>query len=279
MLLVCSGEDSYRAIEKARDLEAAFKLKYDPTGSAIDRLTPGKEGVDALLSGLATSSLFSPRRFIRVDGLLTSCPSAKAKALVSSLERDVDSTIVVTVEEGELTQKALKGYARLSKFHHYEFAPLSPAPFLKWATEFSSKQAVTDRRIIQAIADASRGNTWAFVNELMKVRVGGELVTSTGNEPSVYDVIDQFLTSRPDRWTRLRRFDNADEVTAKVVNQARSLVLVQSGHTTGIHPYVAQKLSRMHVDDPTLAFNKLATVFVWSRTSQASADESLDVLG
>ena len=279
MLLVFSREHSYRALEKARELEAAFKLKYDPMGSAVERLPTGKEGVDALLSSLAASSLFSPRRFIRVDGLLTSCPSAKAKALVQSLERDVDSTIVVTVEEGELTQKVLKGYSSLSKYHHYEFVLLHPVAFLKWATEFASKQGVTDQRMVQAIADASQGNTWTFVNELMKCRAGGELASASGKEPSVYDVIDRFLMSKPDRWSTFRLFDDANAVLATVVNQARSLVLVSSGHTTGIHPYVAQKLSRMHVDDPSLAYKKLATAFVWSRTSVASADESIEILG
>lgn len=279
MLLVCSGEDSYRSLEKTRELEAAFKTKYDPTGSAVDRLPSGKEGVEALLSALATSSLFAPRRFFRVDGLLSFCPKEKQKALIQSLERDVDATIVVTAEEGELAQKILKPFAELPKFHHYDHASLSPTLFLKWAMDYAVKRGITDRRSVQAFATATQGDTWTFVNEFQKWRAGGELVTTTGKEPTAYDVIDKLFQSSHDRWSILRRFDDANEVMAKIVNQTRSLVLVQSGLAQGVHPYVAQKLSRMKVADPSERYASLATAFAWSRTGQASAEESIEILG
>lgn len=279
MLLVCSGDDSYRALEKARDLEAAFKLKYDPSGSAIDHLRSGKDGVDALLSALATSSLFAPRRFFRIDGLLSSCPKDKQKALVQSLERDADATIVVTVEEGELAEKVLKPFKSLPKFNQYDFPPLSPAQFQKWCADFAAKQGVKDARAVRLIADASQGDTWLFVNEFQKWKAGGEVAAATGKEPSVYDAIDRLLMSSPDRWTTLRRFDDANAVTATMVNQARSLVLARSGQASGLHPYVAQKLSRMSVADPSSVYIRLATAFAWSRTGQASAEEAVDVLG
>ncbi|HWQ99979.1 MAG TPA: hypothetical protein VN397_04000 [Candidatus Methylomirabilis sp.] len=279
MLLVCSGEDSYRALEKARELEAAFKLKYDPAGSAVDRLAFGKEGVDALLSSLAAASLFAPRRFFRVDGLLSSCSKDKQKALVKSLERDVDSTIVVTVEEGELSQKIVKPFECLQKFKQYEHAPLSPALFLTWATQYAAKYGMTDTQIVRSLAAFAQGDTWLFVNEFHKCLAGGELNALQGKEPTVYDVIDLFLQSRADRWSALRRFDDVNAVIAMIVHQARSLTLVQAGFSTGIHPYVAQKLVRMRITDAPSRYADVATAFVWARTGNTNADESVGVFG
>ncbi len=279
MLLVCSGDDTYRSLERAHELEAAFRSKYDPSGSSVDRLPSGKEGVGALLSALAAASLFAPRRFLRVDGLLTSVPKDRLAAVVQSLERDVEATIVVTVEEGELAEKVLKPFKSLPKFNQYDFPPLPPTQFQKWCADFAAKQSVKDARAVKLIADASQGDTWLFVNEFQKWKAGGEIAVASGKEPSVYDAIDQLLMSRLDSWTTLRRFDDANAVTATMVNQARSLVLAQSGCTTGIHPYVAQKLSRMKVADAPAVYAKLATAFAWSRTGQASAEEAVDVLG
>ena len=176
------------------------------------------------MSALAAASLFAPRRFLRVDGLLTSVPKDRLAAVVQSLERDVEATIVVTVEEGELAEKVLKPFKSLPKFNQYDFPPLPPTQFQKWCADFAAKQSVKDARAVKLIADASQGDTWLFVNEFQKWKAGGEIAVASGKEPSVYDAIDQLLMSRLDRWTTLRRFDDANAVTATMVNQARSLV-------------------------------------------------------
>lgn len=288
MLILCSGEDSYRALEKARELEAAFKQKYDPTGSSVDRLPSGKEGVEALLVAATGSSLFSTRKFFRVDGILSSCPKGRLDALLKTLDRDVENTIIVTVEEGEATPKSLKPFAALQKFIHYPFASQGPAAFLKWGQEFAKKQGVSDISIVKALADSAGGDSWIFVNELAKWRAGGRPLTTHdaslgmangGREVTVYDVIDRLLTGRADRWSSVRMFDDANAVMASAVTQARALLLVRSGYTTGIHPYVAQKFSRMRDGDAADVYVRLATAFAWSRTGRANADEVVDVLG
>jgi hypothetical protein len=284
MLILCSGEDSYRALEKARELEAAFKQKYDPSGAAVDRLPSGKEGVEALLVAATGGSLFSSRRFFRVDGVISSCPKGRLDALVKTLERDVENTIVVTVEEGEATPKLLKPFTSLQKFIHYPFAPQPPAAFLKWATDHAKKQGVSDVSAVKKIADTSLGDSWVFVNELNKWRAGSGSLAALGmtngtSEVTVYDVIDRLLARRTDRWSAVRSFDDANAVVASLITQARSWVLVRSGQTAGVHPYVAQKLARLQSGDPAETYVRLATAFAWSRTGRANADEALDVMG
>lgn len=284
MLILCSGEDSYRALEKARELEVAFKQKYDPTGSAVDRLPSGKEGVEALLVAATGSSLFSTRKFFRVDGILSSCPKGRLDALLKTLDRDVENTIIVTVEEGEATPKLLKPFAALQKFIHYPFALQGPVAFLKWATDHAQKQGVSDISAIKKIADSAGGDSWVFVNELMKWKSfathdASLRMTAGAGDVSVYDVIDRLLARRNDRWSSVRVFDDANAVMASAVTQARALLLVRSGYTAGIHPYVAQKFSRMRDGDPVDAYVRLATAFAWSRTGKANAEEVVDVFG
>jgi hypothetical protein len=281
MLILCSGEDSYRALEKARELEAAFKQKYDPSGSAVDRLPSGKEGVEALLVSATGGSLFASRRYFRVDNLLSSCPKGRLDALVKTLERDVENTIVVTVEEGEIAEKNLKPYASLQKFIHYRFSAQSPALFLKWAQDHAVKQGVSDVSAIKKIVENSLGDSWVFVNELAKWRAGAQVADGSKmtSEVTVYDVIDRLLSRRADRWSSVRAFDDADAIVAMAAGQARSLLLVQSGHTAGVHPYVAQKLSRLRDVNGADAYVRLAKMLEWSRTGRSAAEEALDVLG
>lgn len=281
MFILCSGEDSYRSLEKARDLEGAFKQKYDPSGSAVERLPAGKEGVEALLIAATGGSLFSPRRFFRVDGLISSCPKSRVDALVKTLGRDLDNTIIVSVEEGDVTEKMLKPYASLQKFIHYPFAPLSPILFMKWATEYAKKLGVHEDSALRQLVDGAHGDSWVFVNELQKWRAGAlaPLGVAKESQLTVYDVIDRLLTHRADRWSAIRSFDDANAVVASVVTQARALLLVRSGHTSGVHPYVAQKFSRLHTSDPAEIYVRLATAFAWSRTGMVNAEEALDVWG
>ena len=105
------------------------------------------------------------------------------------------------------------------------------------------------------------------------------MMDSSSVSPTVYDVIDRLLARRSDRWAAVRAFDDPDAIVASVITQARSLVLVRSGHTSGVHPYVAQKLSRLQTPDPASVYARLATAFTWSRTGRANAEEALDVLG
>lgn len=279
MLIICSGVDSYRSLEKARELEVAYKQKYDAGGQSIERLSSGKDGIDVLLSITSGASLFSERRFIRSDGIIKSCPKAKREALLKMLSRDVDMTIVVSVEEGELKEKDTKDFKKLPKFFQYDFPLLSPPQFSKWVQEFASKNGLKDTRCIQDLITHSQGNSWLFVNEFWKIRAGGEVCGGLSSALNIFDVIDAFLQGRNDRWTILKRFDDAQSVMSQIGNQVRSLTLVQANHTTGMHPFVAQKLSRMKSINASEQFQKFMTAFTWSRTGSASVDEAMEIQG
>ena len=67
MLLLCTGPDTYRAQQKAHDLERAFIEKYDKQALSVDHLDAGKDAIDEVLRKADSVSLFNPRRFLRID--------------------------------------------------------------------------------------------------------------------------------------------------------------------------------------------------------------------
>lgn len=278
MLIVCSGADSYRSLEKVGLLVSAYKGKFDSVGSSVECLPSGKVGVEALLSACSAFSLFSSRRFFRADGLISACPKDKRKALLSVLSRDVDETIIVCLEDGDLTTKDLQGFLDLPKFTHYTFPYLSSGAFLAWATESAKKMNVTDARLIRIIADAAFGDSWRFVTELQKVSAGGESSLYQSTIPTVFSVVDSFLESAPSRRSMLRAFDDAGAFVSVAPGQVRSVLLARSGSAKGIHPFVAQKAQRLCIQNESERFRRIAEMFAWSRSGLASAEEVSDIL-
>lgn len=278
MLIVVSGLDTYRSLERARFLESAYREKYDPSGSSIERLTPGKDAVDPLLSIAVSGSLFSTRRFIRADGIISSCPKAKRDALMKALSHDADTTIVVCREEGVLKDADLKGFASLAGFKHDQFDLLGPSAFYQWAKDRASAIDYSNDEVIRRIADRSRGDAWSFISELGKVACGGDASSDLSDEVNGYAVIDALAESRRNSATLRASADDDDGVIALAPQQARALMLIRSGNTAGIHPFVVQKSRRLACSDSSLFFERVMTAFIWSRSGIANAEESLDVL-
>ena len=116
MLIICAGSDTYRAREKARELEVGFRQKYDPDGLAVEKvLINVKEHVkDRLYPLLSAGSLFSSRKFIRADGCLGIFKAVDRKKCLKRLSETDQETIVISVEENEPSKKALEAISKES---------------------------------------------------------------------------------------------------------------------------------------------------------------------
>lgn len=279
MFILCSGADTFRSLQKVRELEAAYRAKHDQAGVSVQHLPSGKDGIDPLLSAMSGGSLFSTRRFLRADDLVSGCPKTKRDALVRALARDADDLIVVCLESSEVTAVECKPFASLPKFFHYQFPLLSPAEFMDWAMGYASSMGFADARAVRSLVDRVQGDTWAFISEFAKVQAGGEMVERDMEDPSIFTAIDGLLEQRQRRHVTLRQLGDPDAVIAQAPGQLRSALLVQSGFTKGIHPFVLKKVSRLRFASPSRLWKHLASSLVWSRSSHASAEESLDILG
>lgn len=250
MLIVCIGPDLYRAIDKARELEAAFRQKYDIDGSSIEQLhEEGTELVDAVVQRVNTVSLFTPRRFVRVRNLLNGCPKGRVGALEKALSVDPEHVIVVSVEENLPPDATLKTLAALPKYVRYDFSRLEPRGFETWVREQAVKLGcLISVKQVAHVAEMSYGDSWQAALRIIELAAGGDasgfpVSHSAGQsgERNLFDWADAYLKQDP-MWRQGVERVGADTLLHPFLSQLRTFQRVQDGEDAGIPPFVARKL-------------------------------------
>lgn len=282
MLLLCIGPDTFRAQEKAHELEAAFKQKYDPAGSSVERIAPGKEAVDEIVQRANTTSLFSPRRFMRTTDLLKDCSKTKQAALIQALSRDSENVIVVSVESEPLsatTMKAFSGEAgpageKIPKIIKYEFPEQEGTAFRNWLTELAKRIGVKDQSAVDQIAEATDGDSWFAWNELLKLAAGGQTEAKRAElSPTIYLYAEQFLQNQT-RWhTALMNEDISSQLLTTLVSQARAALRVRDGATEDLHPYVVKKMRIIKYNNLEALFARSLVSLLAQRAGYGTEDE------
>ena len=108
MLILCIGPDSFRAVEKARELEQAFRKKFDPDGTSVERLwTDGETPLAERRLNEQIRSVCLSRRFMRTTDLIRAARS-RQQALVPAFSKDSENVIVVSVENEIPNEQARK---------------------------------------------------------------------------------------------------------------------------------------------------------------------------
>ncbi|MBU2566661.1 hypothetical protein KKG46_03830, partial [Patescibacteria group bacterium] len=85
MLIVCTGPDSFRARQKYAEMILGYKIKYDKTGSSIEKIATSADVFNEVLSRLSNQSLFSQKKMIVCEGLVGTLTVAQAKKLEKAL--------------------------------------------------------------------------------------------------------------------------------------------------------------------------------------------------
>lgn len=277
MLIVVTGPDTYRAISRAKDLEAAFRQKHDPTGLNIERLPDGSEGVEALLSGAGTPSLFSPKRFLRVTGLLSNCPKTKEKALLKLLSSATDDLIIVDYEEDEVPEKILKLYKETPKFTLNPYPLLSGSEYRNYLTRMANSFGVVDEAVIRKLAEVTEGDFWYAASELTKLAAGGSSQDwAVDVETSIYDQADTFLRQDGARYRNL--LDLETSLPMITLQQALSYMRVKDQDLAGIPPFVASKMKRMKSEAVESVWTGAFSSLVMQRTGFGDPEEALALL-
>ncbi len=282
MLIACSGPDVFRALEKARELEAAFCQKYDPEGSSIERLAfEGAELIEAVVERANTVSLFTPRRFLRARDLLRSCPKARLSALQTALSVDPDNVIVVTVETEPLTESLLKVCTTIPKWVNYEFPFLEGRALEQFIRERAAvlKLTLSDQQL-QQIVEQTQGNSWQVGLRLLQLQAGVELSATRASDDhenrTLFDWADAYLKQDPYWPTALQQFD-ADVLLYPFLSQLRSYERVQAGQDSNLPSFVVRKLRGLNAPAAEEHFARLLEALLLQRQGFLREDE-LDVL-
>lgn len=245
MLILCIGPDTFRALGKARDLEKAFREKYDKTGASIERLSAGKEGIDELVERANTVSLFSPRRFLRITNLMAECPKAKQGSVVQALSKEPENVVVVSVEEEPPTETALKAFHTVPKIIKYEYPRQQGAAFRQSVMACATELGLQPSPLLDALAERFEGDLWAVWNELLKMKAGGDsAVELVSYSPTIYEYADRYLQESSGRYHLLEDDDALEGSLTAFVSQARSALRVRDHATEGMHPFVVKKMGQ-----------------------------------
>lgn len=278
MLILCCGPDTYRATARARELEAAFRSKYDPRGSSIERLEAGKRVADEVIERSLTVSLFSPMRFLRADGLIKRCPMQKAKALVHALAKDPERVIVVSIEEEKPTGTALKPFADVPKMIVNEYPLLKGKAFFIWVQQSAAALGVTDGSTLKALADACDGDAWLASNELLKIAAGGASELVRERAAGTHEVADAFLAADSSRYRRLAESGSSDRAAYPLFQQAHTSLRVHDGDTQGLPPFVISKIQRTREERAASVASVSVLAMMLSRSGLADAEELFTIL-
>lgn len=278
MLIACIGPDLYRALEKARELEAAFRQKYDQEGSSIETLhADGTELVDEIIERVNTVSLFTPRRFLRVRDLLKNCPKGRVGALEKALSVDPENVIVVTVESDLPADATMKVVTTIPKWLRYDFDRLDVRAFEIWIRDRASllKCELTDEQV-KRIAELAQGDSWQAGLLVLQVASGVDLTASgqvqDKTERSVYDWADAYLKQDPEWRAAVERI-GPDGLLYPFLSQLRSYQRVRSSQDSGIPSFVARKLKGIPSKDSEERFVHLLEALMMQRQGYLREDE------
>jgi hypothetical protein len=271
MLIVCSGPDAYSARQKARELQSAFREKYDPAGYSTEVLS--EPSLQDLLNRLSAPSFFATKRFLRADGLLDSLKIAEVRTLTARLEADKDQTIVLSVEEESPNEKVLTECKKAPFFHYTHLLPQG-ASFAAWCAK-QAERIGASMKDAQEVTRACEGDTWLAVQELSKraANPASRIVPIGSEDISVFEVVDARILQRAG-WRDVMAHADVDQLAITLAAQARSLVRIQHGETAGIHPFLVKKFSRANIQYGNEAFLDAARAIVASRTGLSSSSET-----
>jgi len=274
MLILCIGPDTFRAQAKVRELEVAFKKKYDPSGSSAERVSPGKDGVDEVMERANTISLFSSHRFLRASNLIGECPKNKQAALAKALARDSDHVIVVSVEDAVPNVTALKPFEKEVKIIKYEFPEQVGVAFDRWVQDIAKVMGIQDDRAIKMIAEETEGDSWYAMNELTKLAAGGTAdVVSSAESPTSYMYADAYLRGQVDQYKFLQDEISSAPLLSLFLSQSRAALRVRDRATEGLHPYMVKKMSALPSQNLEEKFAHTLLALFCQRAGYAAEDE------
>jgi len=274
MLIVCSGPDTYSARQKARELQQAFRDKFDPAGYSTEVVEPE---LAAILNRLSAPSFFSSKRFLRVDGLLDELKIAELRTLVARLAADNDQTVLVTIENASPNEKVL-AECKKAPFFHYPYPLLSGNSFLTWCTKQAERIGATAKDA-QEVARQCEGDAWLAVQELSKRAANplSPIVPIGGEDVSVFEAVDSCVLGRSN-WRAVADQADADQFMITLTSQSRSVIRIHDGETTGIHPFIVKKFSRADIGVGSQMFVRAARSIAATRSGLAQSSEADSLL-
>lgn len=280
MFILCVGPDTFRAQERVHELTSHFIQKYDTAQVSVERLeVSGSALVDQLIERMHTPSLFTPRRFLKVQNLLTDCPKSKHQALHQALTRGTDTIIIVDREDEPPSTAILQAVIGQEKITRYDYPILSADAFMLFVQQLGKRMGYDEQVILQKIAAETQGDSWAAWNELLKCSVGGARGECLDETVSLYDLADAFLQAHPGWRSELARVTQTTQAMQAFLGQVRALLRVRDGAVQTLPSFIVRKLQAWRIDTYTEErFARVILYYLLQRSGYGNEEEATLIL-
>ncbi len=192
MLILLSGDDTFRSRKRLQQLRGAFKTKFDPTGLNTVALDGATMLAGQFDEHSAAQGFLATKRLLVVTNLVHEGKQAVQEAVLASLEERSATTenIIVFWEDGSVEVKksgtafAKSALALIEFFRqhakHEVFPTLEPVAVERWIVkETKARGGLIEKRAASLLAAAVDSDLWRADRELEKlVRYRqGQLIT------------------------------------------------------------------------------------------------------
>ncbi|MBI5654312.1 hypothetical protein HZC53_01480 [Candidatus Uhrbacteria bacterium] len=275
MLIVCSGPDTWRARKRAQELVEAFKAKHDASGFSTEALKSGD--FQAVMNQIGAPSIFSPKRFIRCDGLLEGLKIADIRKLSSRLKTDGENTILLTVEAEPPAQKTIDEFEGQG-FFHYAYPNVTGSAFQQACIAYAKDKGVSESKA-RTVASRCDGDMWMAVNELSKLGAYADapLSESEYDQDSLFALVDDYLIKNKS-WRDNFWKSGDDQVPSLLLTQTKTALRIKDGEPVKLPIFVIRKFKN---SDPTKlenSFFKSLLCFISLRSGLSGTKELESIL-
>ncbi len=252
MLYALYGNDTYRSRKKMNQIIAAYREK---AGAHIDlhHFDARTDDIGELKAMMGAQSLFTSKKLVVVENALGDEMAAVVER-ARQWKDAKDQHLLLIHETLDATAKKYLKTWNPALTQSQEFEELKGAKREAWIRIEASERGVPlTPGELRRIADATP-DSWAAVQEIEKIAVGGESVTTAlGAMPTIFDLGDAFFTDKKRTIGILHRFLESGEdefgVFAYLANHSRKVLAIkqcaekgkQIPSWLGIHPFVAKK--------------------------------------
>jgi len=279
MLICIYGDDTFRAREKVRQMQDAFREKFDPSG--LNTTIFPEEGkttieVGAALQAMCSAPFLAPKRLVILKDLLSSWKKADVTVWKEGVSHVPESSIVIfweTAEPAVIEKNILfQELQKQGQVHGYSFPKLKEVALEKWVRERIKLLGGTmENHALRLLVEYSGADLWRLQTELEKLvayaegqEITEEMVREmvpASFEEHVFAFIDAVSQKdgkrilellREERWAGTSDHYLLSMLTRQIrlLLGARALFEKHQGRISkdqlkdglSVHPFVAQKL-------------------------------------
>ena len=234
MILIVSGEDTYRSRQRMTTLVTAFKKKFDPNGYNIHSFSGPSVSFDDVQHAVSTVSFLAKKRLVAFEDFFKEKSSEAQKRILNFLtERDSEEQIILFYQSGGLpgASNAL-GFVKKAKKELFDL--LDERELLAFILKEAKTRGVAlDRTAQDALVTRIGPDLWTMTNVLdqLKAYAGKETVRASDVMLFTETVVDENI------------FHFTDALGAK--DSTHAIELLEDQFESGAHPlYLVTMLVR-----------------------------------